>query len=330
MQTRYLGETGVAVSKLAFGTMSFGNEADEAESARLYTRCRDAGINLFDCADVYSKGRAEEILGKLVRGHRDEIVLTTKASFPMSANPNDCGASRYHIVRACEASLRRLGTDRIDVYFLHRYDPRTSVDEALRGLEQLVRDGKILYPAVSNFAAWQTQRAIDVQQQRGYVKLACIQPMYNLLKRQVEVELLPMAAANGVGVLPYSPLAAGILSGKYLASAGGEVGRMSVNKAYQTRYADTPSELVAERFVALAARLGVAPAALAVAWVGAHPAVTAPLLGARNVAQLEASLVAADLTLSPELYAEISALTKAPSPATDRNDDGTEVDMWHR
>jgi aryl-alcohol dehydrogenase-like predicted oxidoreductase len=330
MKTRFLGTTGVSVSALAFGTMSFGNEADEAESARLYARCRDAGINLFDCADVYTRGRAEQILGELIRGHRDEIVLTTKGTFPMSKGANDCGASRYHIVRACEASLKRLGTDRIDIYFLHRYDPRTDLEEALRGLEQLVQQGKILYPAMSNFAAWQTQRAVDIQERRGWAKLACIQPMYNLLKRQVEVELLPMAQANGLGVFPYSPLAAGLLTGKYLQSARPDVGRMLTNKTYQKRYAVTQPEEVANAFCALAARIGVAPAALAIAWVGAHDAVTAPLLGARNVAQLEQCLAASDVEISQELYAEIAALTPTPAPATDRNDDGSEVDLWRR
>jgi aryl-alcohol dehydrogenase-like predicted oxidoreductase len=330
MDTRYLGETGVAVSKLALGTMSFGNEADEAESARIYSRARDAGINFFDCADVYSKGRAEEILGRLIAPHRDQIVLTSKASFPMGSGANDCGASRFHIVRACEASLKRLGTDRIDIYFLHRHDPRTSIEEALRGVEQLVRDGKILYPAISNFAAYQTQRAIDLQERHGWTKLACIQPMYNLLKRQAEVELLPMAQANRIGVFPYSPLAAGILTGKYVSKVAPSDGRMLTSKNYQTRYANTDAELVSERFVELARRSGVTPVALAIAWVAAHPAVTAPLLGARNVAQLESGLAAADLTLSAELYAEISALTAAPPPATDRTDDGTEHDLWRR
>jgi aryl-alcohol dehydrogenase-like predicted oxidoreductase len=327
METRYLGETGVAVSKLAFGTMSFGNEALEQESARIYRAARDGGINHFDCADVYSKGRAEEILGRLITSHRDEIVLATKATFPMSANANDCGASRYHIVRACEASLRRLGTDRIDIYYLHRFDPRTSLEEALRGLEQLVRAGKILYPALSNFAAWQVQRAIDLQERHGWARIACIQPMYNLLKRQVEVELLPMAQANSIGVLPYSPLAAGILSGKYLA---GDSGRMSSNKSYQARYAHVDLAGVASRFVAIAQRLGVSPAALAVAWVARHPNVTAPLLGARSVEQLSPLLKAASLELSDAVYAEISALTAAPAPATDRHDDGGEHDPWRR
>jgi aryl-alcohol dehydrogenase-like predicted oxidoreductase len=327
MQTRYLGQTGVAVSKLAFGTMSFGNEALEQESARIYRAARDAGINHFDCADVYSKGRAEEILGRLITSHRDEIVLATKATFPMSASANDCGASRYHIVRACEASLRRLGTDRIDIYYLHRFDPRTSLEEALRGLEQLVRAGKILYPALSNFAAWQVQRAIDLQERHGWARIACIQPMYNLLKRQVEVELLPMAQANELGVLPYSPLAAGILSGKYLRGASG---RMSSNKSYQARYAHLDIAGVAASFVAIAQRLCVTPVALAVAWVAHHPGVTAPLLGARSAEQLSPLLEAASLELSDAVYAEISALTVAPAPATDRHDDGGEHDHWRR
>jgi aryl-alcohol dehydrogenase-like predicted oxidoreductase len=328
MHTRFLGETGVSVSKLAFGTMSFGNEAQEQESARIYRAARDAGINLFDCADAYSKGRAEEILGRLIGAHRDEIVLATKASLPMSEGPNDCGASRYHIVRACEASLRRLGTDRIDIFYLHRFDPRTSLEEAMRGLEQLVRAGKILYPALSNFAAWQVQRALAIQERHGWTKLACIQPMYNLLKRQAEVELLPMARANALGVLPYSPLAAGILSGKYV--EGAAHGRMTSNKSYQARYAHADSDAVARRFVALAQRLGVTPAALAVAWVARHPDVTAPLLGARSVEQLEPLLAAASMELSDEVYRELNALTPAPAPATDRHDDGGESDLWKR
>jgi aryl-alcohol dehydrogenase-like predicted oxidoreductase len=330
METKYLGETGVAVSKLGFGTMSFGAEADEAESERLYTRARAAGINLFDCADVYSQGRAEQILGKLIAHERDQLVLASKGTFPVGPGANDCGASRYHIVRACEASLKRLGTDRIDIYYLHRYDPRTSIDEALRALEQLVQDGKIIYPAISNFAAWQTQRAINLQERRGYARIACIQPMYNLLKRQAEVELLPMAMANRIGAFPYSPLAAGILTGKYLSERQDSSGRMQTSKNYQRRYADSDSQVVAGRLLAIAERLGVSAAALAIAWVAAHPGVTAPLLGARNVAQLEPGLAAAELTLSPELYTEISALTPAPPPATDRSDDGTEVDLWRR
>src|SRR5690349_18921035 len=151
----FLGTTGVKVSRLAFGTMSFGGDADEATSATLFARCLDAGVNLFDCADIYAKGRAEEILGKLVAGKRDSLVLTTKAYFPTGDGPNDRGSSRYHLVRAVEASLRRLDTDRIDLYYLHRFDDAADLGETLRAIDDLVRAGKILYPAVSNFAAWQ-------------------------------------------------------------------------------------------------------------------------------------------------------------------------------
>jgi len=307
METVFLGQTGVRVSRLGFGTMSFGGDADAEESGRLYAACREAGVNLFDCADTYSQGRAEEILGKLIAHERDQIVLTSKFSFPAGPTPKDpnaCGASRYHLVRACEASLKRLGTDRIDVYFVHRFDPRTDLEETLRGLELLVQSGKILYPAVSNFAAYQTQRALDIAERQGWARLVAIQPMYNLLKRQAEVELLPMARDNGIGVLPYSPLAAGLLSGKYSGERTPTEGRML--------------------------RIGAPAAALAIAWVGAHPAVTAPLLGARNVTQLKACLEAAAIRLDPGEYAEIANLTQAPSPATDRNDDGTEHDLWKR
>lgn len=330
MQHVRVGTTGVLVSRLAFGTMSFGHEADEAESARLFARCRDAGITLFDTADVYAKGRSEQILGRLIAGQRDEIVLATKAGFPMSADPNARGASRYHLVRACEASLKRLGTDRIDLYYVHRFDPDTALEETLRALETLVQQGKILYPALSNFAAWQTERALGLAERNGLSPAVCIQPMYNLLKRQAEVELLPLAKFHGLGVFPYSPLAGGLLSGKYASQAAESNARHSVNKAYQTRYAHTHAADVVPHFLEIARSLGVHPATLAVAWVAAHPAVTAPLLGARSVEQLAPSLAAATLKLDAETLQRLNALTPAPQPATDRNDDGTEHDLFLR
>ncbi len=333
MEMVFLGRTGVRVSRLGFGTMSFGGDADAEESARLYAASREAGVNLFDCADTYTQGRAEQILGKLIAHERDQIVLTSKFSFPAGPTPKDpnaCGASRYHLVRACEASLKRLGTDRIDLYFVHRFDPRTDLEETLRGLELLVQSGKILYPAVSNFAAYQTQRALDIAERQGWARLVAIQPMYNLLKRQAEVELLPMARDNNIGVLPYSPLGAGLLSGKYSGGQSSREGRMLTSKNYQVRYETTDAQRVAGQFVQLAERIGVPAPALAIAWVAAHPAVTAPLLGARNVAQLEVCLQAASVRLDPGEYAEIANLTRAPAPATDRNDDGTEHDLWKR
>jgi aryl-alcohol dehydrogenase-like predicted oxidoreductase len=332
MEKRRLGKTGVYVSKLAFGTMSFGHEADEATSAALFARCRDAGINLFDCADVYAKGRSEEILGRLIAPHRDEIVLASKAGFPVRHDVNARGASRYHLVRACEASLKRLNTDRIDLYYVHRFDPDTDLEETLRALEQLVQAGKILYPALSNFAAWQAERALGIAERHSLSPAVCVQPMYNLLKRQAEVEILPMAKERGLGVFPYSPLAGGLLSGKYASEGSANLGnaRHSVNKAYQTRYAHTHAAEVVPQFLAIARELGVHPATLAVAWVLAHPAVTAPLLGARSLEQLAPSLLASELKLEASVLAQLNALTPAPQPATDRNDDGTAFDLFRR
>jgi aryl-alcohol dehydrogenase-like predicted oxidoreductase len=321
MRYRVLGPTGVEVSCLSFGTMSFGGDADEATAGRIFARAREGGINFFDTADVYNEGRSEEILGRLLRGRRDEVVLASKAYFPTGKGPNDRGSSRYHLVRAVEASLRRLATDRIDVYYLHRFDDRTDLGESLRALDDLVRQGKILYPACSNFAAWQVAHALGLAAQRQLAPLVALQPMYNLLKRQAEVELLPMARALGVAVVPYSPTAGGILTGKYRGGVRPDGARLATNKMYQTRYGDPGYWDAADRFTALAADLGHAPAALAVAWAASHPAVTSVLLGARSVEQLEGTLPAADLALSDEARARIAALTPAPPPATDRSEE---------
>lgn len=320
MNYRTLGRTGVKVSSLCFGTMSFG-EQDEADAGAVFRRCRDAGINHFDCADVYGKGRSEEVLGRLVSECRDEVVLSTKAFFPMGPDVNARGSSRYHLVRAVEASLRRLSTDRVDLFYLHRFDDLTSLEESLRGIEDLVRAGKVLYPAASNFAAWQVARALGSAERLGWAKLSCIQPMYNLVKRQAEVELLPMAAAEGLGVFPYSPTGGGLLTGKYSASRRPETGRLVENKMYQVRYGEPENYQVAERFCELAREWGHHPAALAVAWVASHPAVTAPIIGARNLEQLNGVLPAASLFLSVEQRDRISALSPAPPLATDRNEE---------
>jgi len=318
-----MGRTGVRVSKLAFGTMSFGGDADEATAGAMFARCRDAGVNHFDCADVYNGGKAEEILGRLVKGCRDEVVLTSKGYFPTGKDRNARGSSRYHLVRAVEASLKRLGTDRIDIYYLHRFDDDTALDDTLRAIDDLVAQGKILYPAASNFAAWETMKALGLQERRGYARMAAIQPMYNLVKRQAESELLPMARAEGLAVFPYGPLGGGLLTGRYGVGRRPERGRLVDNAMYGTRYGDDWNYEVADRFVALAGEVGVHPVSLAIAWVASHPGVTAPLLGARSLTQLEPALAAADVDMTPELRARISALSPAPAPATDRNEEAT-------
>jgi aryl-alcohol dehydrogenase-like predicted oxidoreductase len=318
MKTKLLGRTGVSVSELCFGTMSFGGDADEATSAAMYKAVRDAGINFFDSANEYSKGKSEEILGRLIKGERDDLVITTKCFNPIRPDVNARGGSRRHIVQAVEASLRRLQTDRIDVLFMHRYDPLTPIEETMRALEDLVRSGKVIYPAVSNWSAWQTQRAVDIQDRNVWSRLQVIQPMYNLVKRQAEVELLPMAEANGIGVMPYSPAAAGLLSGKYLGQA---TGRLKTNKMYEARYGDAWMFEVAEEYVAFCKERGLHPVSTAIAWVGTHPAVTAPIIGARNTEQLKDSLAAVKIDMTPSLRAEIADLSRTPPPATDRTEE---------
>ena len=321
MNYRLLGHTGVAVSNLCFGTMSFGGDADEATSAAMYGRCRDAGINFFDCANVYGRGRAETLLGKFMAGHRDELVITTKVGFRIRDGLNGEGLTRRHILREVEDSLRRLGTDRIDVYFCHRFDNGTPMEETLAALATLVQQGKILYPAVSNWAAWQIAKSLGLAALNGWARFAVMQPMYNLTKRQAEVELLPLALEEGIGVIPYSPLGGGLLTGKYGTSQRPAAGRLVENAMYQKRYGDETHYAVAERFTQHAADRGYSPATLAVAWVMSHPAVTAPIIGARNLEQLEASLAAAEIEMTPAWRAEISALSVEPPPATDRSEE---------
>ena len=321
---RYLGDTGVKVSPLCLGTMTFGGPADWETSTTMFRRCREAGINVFDCANVYEDGRSEEILGELVAGCRDEVVLTTKAYFPTGDDPNARGASRYHLVRAVENSLRRLGTDRIDVFFVHRFDEQTRLDETLRALETLVQQGKVLYLGASNFAAWQVMKALGQQRAKGWTPFHVLQPMYNLTKRQAEVEILPMARSEGLGVLSYSPLGGGLLTGKYGVDERPEDGRLVDNPMYQTRYGAEVHYQVAERFTSFAADQGYDPVSLAVAWVAHHPAITAPIIGARTLEQLEGSLGALEVEMTDDLWAEISALAPTPPPATDRVEERSE------
>jgi aryl-alcohol dehydrogenase-like predicted oxidoreductase len=316
MDYRVLGRTGVQVSRLCFGTMSFGGDADEAASGAMYRACRDAGINFFDTANNYNEGRSEEILGKLMRGEREDLVVATKCFTPVGKDRNARGGSRRHVARAVEASLKRLQTDRIDVLFLHQIDRLTPLEETLRSFEDLVRAGKVVYPALSNHAAWQTQQALDIQERRGWAPLQVIQPMYNLVKRQAEVEILPMAQASGLGVVPYSPGGGGLLSGKY--SGSGPQGRLTTNKMYTDRYGEQWMHEVAARFAGFCRDRGMHPMSVAVAWVGAHPAVTAPIIGARSVEQLRASLDSVKIDMTPVLRAEVSALSRTPPPATDR------------
>ena len=321
MKYRRLGDTGVKVSSLCMGTMTFGKEADHATSEALFHHCREAGINFFDCADVYAEGDAERILGELIADCRDEVIISSKVSGKIGADINAKGSSRRHIMGAVEASLRRLHTDYLDLYFLHHFDPETALEETLRALDDLVHQGKVLYLGASNFAAWQVMKALSLSSQHGWQPFSCLQPMYNLVKRQAEVEILPMAQAELLGVVTYSPLGGGLLTGKYPANHQFQDGRFATNQMYQRRYGEDWMYDVARQFTGMAQECSVHPVCLAIAWVAYHPAVTAPIIGARNIEQLELQLAAADFTMTPELYARLSALSPTPPPANDRTDE---------
>lgn len=324
MEYRVVGRTGVKVSSLCLGTMTFGGAADEQESARMFAQCLEAGVNFIDTADVYNAGHTEEIVGRLIEGRRDELVIVSKVFGRTFPGVNPGGSSRRHIVRAVEASLKRLGTDRLDFYLLHQFDDEVAIEETLRALDDLVRRGLVLYVGASNFAAWQYMKALGISERDGLERFSLIQPMYNLVKRQAEVEILPMALAERLGVIGFSPLGGGLLSGKYRkAHMDAETtGRLAENDRYKRRYGLAAYHETAERFAAYAANAGVDPVTLAVAWCASHPAVTAPIIGARSVAQLEPSLAAADFVMTPSMRAEISSLAPEVPPAHDRREEG--------
>ena len=320
MEYRTLGRTGIQVSKLCFGTMPFGT-TDHEMSAAMFNRCRELGINFFDSANVYTAGRAEEGLGKLMAGCRDELVITSKVRFAVGEDVNDQGLSRRHIMQQVEASLRRLGTDWLDIYFVHGFDDRTPIDETLRALDDLVRQGKTRYLGVSNWAAWQIAKALGISAAKNLARFECVQPMYNLVKRQTEVEILPLATSEQLGVITYSPLGGGLLSGKYGVNRRPDRGRLVENSMYGARYGDPAYYEIADGFVAHARARGVHPATLGLVWVMSHPAITAPIIGARNLTQLETALDALNVPMTPDWRAEISALSVDPPPATDRSEE---------
>ena len=330
MKYKLLGKTGVEVSELCLGTMAFGGAADKKESSKMFNICRDAGINFFDCANVYEKGLSEEILGDLISDNRDQFVITSKVYFPMGDDANARGGSRKHIMSAVHESLKRLKTEYIDIYFLHRFDDFTPIEETLRAMDDLVSSGKILYLGASNFAAWQVAKALGISERNGWSRFECIQPMYNLVKRQAEVEILPMALSEKVSVISYSPLGGGLLSGKYGVDKIPKDGRLIENKMYAERYSDPNMYQIAENLILLAEEQNCSPISLAISWVASHSAITAPIIGGRNADQLEPSLRSLDINMTEELRNLISGLSPQPPLATDRNEENTEFNYGQR
>lgn len=318
MKYRILGRTGVWVSELCFGTMSFGSEADETESAKMFGKCREAGINFFDCSNNYSDGRSEEILGNLISDCRNEVIITSKVSQRIGKDINARGTSRRHIQLAVEQSLRRLKTDRIDIYFIHHFDPFTPMEETLKTLDDLVRQGKILYLGASNWAAWQIAKGLGISARSSLARFECIEPMYSIVKRQAEVEILPLAESEQLGVISYSPLGAGLLSGKYISGNTEPVSRILKNDMYAKRYSDPQYHKTAEKFINFAREIGANPVTLAISWVKSHPAITAPIVGARNTSQLEPALASVAFNMTQQIRDEISQFSLEPATATDR------------
>lgn len=309
------GKTGIRVSRLCLGTMTFGKESDEETSRAIMDRAWELGINFLDTANIYNKGLSEEIVGRWMGDKREGVVLASKVHFPTGEGPNERGSSRRHILLEVEKSLRRLMTDWLDIIYLHHWDEDAALEETLSAIDTLISQGKVMYCGISNFSAWQTMKAVSVSNMRGLAPITCLQPMYNLVKRQAEVEILPMAQAEKLAVCPYNPLAAGMLTGKY---RKGQTGRIKENEMYKRRYENQQYWDVADRFVDYAEEAGYSPAALAMAWVASHPAVTSPILGARNLEQLNDTLQCLDIKLSAEERDRISAVSVEPPLATDR------------
>jgi aryl-alcohol dehydrogenase-like predicted oxidoreductase len=310
-----LGATGMKVSRLCLGCMSYGSPSwrpwvlDEAAAAPFFRRAIEAGINFFDTADMYSLGASEEVTGRLLReyGKRDEIVLATKVFFPPNDRPNMGGLSRKHIQQACDASLRRLGMDVIDLYQIHRLDPDTPIEETLSALTDLVRQGKVRAIGASSMYAWELMRALAIAERAGLARFATMQNHYNLVYREEEREMMPLCEFEGVAVIPWSPLARGMLAGTRQKLGDASTQRSATDGLDQFLY-DQPSDWdVVEAVRAVAKQRGVKPAQVALAWLCSRPAVVAPILGATKLAHLEDGLSALELELEAEEIAALEA-----------------------
>jgi 1-deoxyxylulose-5-phosphate synthase len=315
-----LGRTGLQVSRLCLGTMTFGLQCDEPTSRAILDRAAEGGVDFLDSSDAYplggdldTRGVTEEILGRWLHGKRDRFIVATKCFVPTGPAPFDRGNSRKHIMSAVEASLRRLQTDYIDLYQLHGYDSETPIDETLGALDDLVRQGKVRYLGVSNFLTYQLVRAVGRTETLRLARVDSVQPRYNLLFRQIEREMLPFCGEEGVGVIPYNPIAGGLLSGKHSGAAPPPEGsRFTLGTAggmYQERYWHDREFAAVEDLRKLAEEAGVSLVTLAVAWVAANPAVTAPIIGASSPDQLGPSLAAAEYRIDPDLKSRLDERT---------------------
>jgi aryl-alcohol dehydrogenase-like predicted oxidoreductase len=323
MEYRQLGRSGLMVPALSFGTGTFGGsneffqrwgQTDVAEATRLIDICLEAGVNFFDTADIYSQGASEEILGAALKGRRSQALIASKATFRSGEGPNDVGSSRHHLVRSCEASLKRLGTDHIDLYFMHGFDAKTPVDETLRALDDLITSGKIGYIGASNFSGWHLMKALATSEQHGLARYVAYQGYYSLVGREYEWELMPLGLDQGVGMMVWSPLGWGRLTGKIKRgqpnqsgriASGGAVGGPEVDEEYLYTVVDALEEI--------AGATGKTIPQVALNWLLSRPTVANVVVGARDEAQLRANLGAVGWTLTPEQIARLDlASHRAP------------------
>ncbi|RNB81212.1 aldo/keto reductase [Brevibacillus fluminis] len=301
MNYHRLGNSGLKVSALGLGTNSFGKRADEATSTRIIHHALDNGINFIDTANIYAGTKSERIIGQALEGRRHEVVLATKAGLVRGQEPNARGSSRYHVMQELENSLRRLKTDYVDLFQIHTFDPHTPLDETLRALDDLVRAGKVRYIGASNYVAWEIMKALGISDNKGYVRYVSTQISYSLADRTPEAELVPMCLDQGVGIIPYFPLAGGILSGKYSMNHEAPTeSRANTDPGFQ-RFLGERNVSLGEKVSKIAAECGYSPSVLSLAWLMERPAVSTVIVGATRVEQLEDNLRSASITLDADV-----------------------------
>lgn len=308
-----MGRSGLKVSEICLGTMTFGHGADEAEAGRITDACLDAGLNFFDTANTYNAGVSETMLGNILKGRRRQAVIASKVFNPMGPGPNDSGMSRLHILHAVEDSLRRLQTDYLDIYYIHHVDVQTPLEEMLRAMDDLVRSGKVRYIAVSNYEAWRLMEALWTSDSRNLARFEIYQPQYSLVVRDIEQEIVPVCETKGLGVVVWSPLAGGYLTGKYQPGQNTAQGsRSEEGWAFPSRFFHPDHSNVLATLLEVAAELGRSPAQVALRWVLDQGFVTSAIVGARSEAQIEETLQAAGWRLPEEMRAKLDAVSALP------------------
>jgi aryl-alcohol dehydrogenase-like predicted oxidoreductase len=306
-----LGKAGLKVSAIGLGTNSFGGRADKATSIATIHAALDAGVTLLDTANTYTGGNSESIIGEALQGRRHQALIATKAGMKVGEGWGDSGSSRHHLLREVEGSLRRLRTDYVDLYQIHRFDPDTPLEETLRTLDDLVRQGKVRYIGASNYAAWQLMKALGISERYGFVRFASIQPEYSLANRAVEREMIPLCRDQGIGLIPYFPLAGGILTGKYRRGEEPPAGSRFSAPALAHRLRDEAKMALAEGVAAVAREVGCTPAQLALAWLLHQPTVCSVIAGATRPSQVAENLGALDVNLPAEVGARLDELSRA-------------------